>query len=128
MTPTIALMVFALITMAAIMVEILYTYATQGFGFGFSSNRPMVEKTPLGLRIERAYRNQTESAAYIVPVLAAAAVTGLNTPAAQTAAWFIVAGRAAFILLYYTGLPFVRILGFAGGSFGSLFLLYLIAA
>jgi len=127
MTPTTALIAFALITMAAITVEILYTYATQGVGFGFSSNRPHVDKTPLGLRIERAYRNQIEAAAYIVPILAAAALIGLNTPAAQTSAFIIIAGRAAFVLLYYTGIPFVRILGFSAASLGSVYLAYLTA-
>ncbi|WP_299046825.1 MAPEG family protein [uncultured Tateyamaria sp.] len=126
MTPTAALLAFALITMTAITVEILYTYATQGFGFGFSSNRPRVDRTPMGLRIERTYRNQAESAAYIVPVLAAAAVLGLDSAAAQTTAAIIVAGRAAFVALYYTGLPFIRILGFGAGSFGTLFLAYLV--
>lgn len=126
MTPTLALMAFALLTMISITVEIIYTYATQGFGFGFSSNRPSVEKSSLGLRIQRAYQNQVESAAYIVPVLGAAAIMGLNSPMVQTTALIIVAGRAAFVLLYYTGIPFIRILGFAGGSFGSLFMLYLL--
>ena len=126
MEPTTALIVFALITMAAITVEILYTYATQGFGFGFSSNRPVVEKSPLGLRVQRAYQNQAESASYIVPILAAAALLGVEGSAVEVAASVIVGGRAAFILLYYTGIPFIRILGFVGGSFGSLFMAYLI--
>lgn len=126
MTPLAALIVFALITMTAIGIEIIYTYATQGIGFGFSSNRPTVEKTPLGLRIQRAYQNQAEAASYIVPVLAAAAFLGLDGPAAQTTAAVIVAGRAAFILLYYTGIPFIRILGFMGGSFGSLYMAILV--
>ncbi|MEM7711385.1 MAG: hypothetical protein AAF264_11690, partial [Pseudomonadota bacterium] len=76
MTLTTALVLFALVTMTAITIEIMYAYATQGFGYGFSSNRPVVERTPLGLRIERAYRNQVESAAYIVPVLAAGIAAG----------------------------------------------------
>lgn len=126
MTPLAALIVFALITMTAIGVEIFYTYATQGIGFGFSSNRPAVEKTPLGLRIQRAYQNQAEAASYIVPILAAAAFLGLDSPAAQITAAVIVAGRAAFILLYYTGIPFIRILGFMGGSFGSLYMAILV--
>ena len=126
MEPTTALLAFALITMTAITVEIVYTYATQGFGFGFSSNRPAVEKSALGLRIQRAYQNQAESASYIVPILAAAALLGVEGNAAEVTASVIVGGRAAFILLYYTGIPFIRILGFMGGSFGSLFMAYLI--
>ena len=114
--------------MVAITAEILYTYATQGIGFGFSSNRPSVDKSPLALRIQRAYQNQVEAAAYIVPILGAAVFFDLDTSAAQITAAVIVFGRIAFILLYYTGIPFVRILGFMGGSFGSLYMAYLLYA
>jgi uncharacterized MAPEG superfamily protein len=120
MTLTVALLSFGLITLFALGVEIMYTYATQGIGFGFSSNRPAVNLSPLGRRIGRAYTNQAESAAYIVPILAAGAVMELATPLAQTAALVIVAGRAWFVLFYYTGLPFVRLIGFLGGSMGTL--------
>lgn len=126
MEPITALIAFALITMSAIMVEILYTYATQGIGFGFSSNRPIVEKTALGLRIQRAYQNQVEASAYIMPIMVAAAILGLDGPAAQTTSTVIVVGRAAFVLLYYTGIPFIRIFGFMAGSFGSLFMAVLV--
>lgn len=126
MTLSLALVAFGAITLFAIGVEIMYTYATQGIGFGFSSNRPPVEKTPLGVRIASAYSNQVESAAYVVPVLAAAIAAGLDTPLAQTAALAIVAGRAWFVLFYYTGFPFIRLVGFLGGSMGSLVLAVLI--
>ncbi len=126
MLPLTALVIFALTTMAAITVEILYTYATQGIGFGFSSNRPYIERTPLALRIQRAYQNQVEATAYVVPILAAAVFLGLESSAAQVTAAIIVGGRIAFILLYYTGLPFIRILGFVGGSFGSLYMAFLL--
>ncbi|MEM9797337.1 MAG: MAPEG family protein [Pseudomonadota bacterium] len=122
MTLTTALILYALVTMTALTVEIVYAYATQGFGYGFSSNRPVIERTPLGLRIERAYRNQVESAAYILPVLTAGIVTGLQGPGIALAATLIVSGGAAFVLLYYTGIPFIRILGFTCGSLGSLYL------
>lgn len=126
MSLTLALVVFGAITLFALGVEIMYTYATQGIGFGFSSNRPLVEKTPLGLRIARAYANQAESAAYIVPILAAGTLSGLDSQLAQNAALAIVAGRAWFVLFYYTGLPFVRLVGFLGGSMGSLVLVALL--
>lgn len=90
---TIALLAFGAITLFALGVEIMYTYATQGIGFGFSSNRPPVTLTPLGRRIARAYANQVESAAYTVPVLVAAIALNIETPAAQLAATAIVAGR-----------------------------------
>lgn len=126
MDPIVALILFALITMTAIVIEVFYTYGTQGIGFGFSSNRPLVEKTPFGLRIERAYRNQIEASAYIVPVLAAAAFVGLESEAVRITCAVIVLGRAAFIPLYYTGIPFIRILGFSAASFGTLYLIYLL--
>jgi hypothetical protein len=78
MTFTATLVAFAGITFFVITAEIFVTYATQGFGFGFSSNRPVVEKGPFAIRVERTYRNQIESAAYIVPVLVACAITNLE--------------------------------------------------
>ena len=117
-----ALIGFALVTMTALTIEIAYAYISQGFGYGFSSNRPIVERGALGLRIQRAYQNQVESAAYIVPVLAGAAFLGVTGEGPALAAAIIVFGRAAFVLLYYTGIPFIRILGFTCGSLGSLYL------
>ena len=38
----------------------------------------------------------------------------------------IVAGRLGFVLLYYTGVPFLRVPFFVMGSFGSLYLAFLI--
>ena len=119
-----ALIGFALVTMTALTVEIAYAYISQGFGYGFSSNRPMVDRGALGLRIQRAYQNQVESAAYIVPVLAGAAFLGVTGDGPALAAAVIVFGRAAFVLLYYTGIPFIRILGFTCGSLGSLYLAF----
>ncbi|WP_298434726.1 MAPEG family protein [uncultured Jannaschia sp.] len=122
MTATTALILYALISMTALTVEIVYAYASQGFGYGFSSNRPAITRTPFGLRLERAWRNQVESAAYVLPVLAAAAASGATGPGVSTALAVVVAGRAWFVLLYYTGLPFARILGFSAASLGSLYL------
>jgi len=126
MTFTTALIAFGIITLLAVGLEIMFTYATQGFGYGFSSNRPMVEKSPLGLRIQRAYQNQVESAAYIVPLLVAGHMTGLAGATAELVTLIIIAGRAAFMLLYYTGIPFLRVFGFVGGSMGSMVLAYLL--
>ncbi len=117
-----ALIGFALVTMTALIIEIAYAYISQGFGYGFSSNRPMVERGAVGLRIQRAYQNQIESAGYIVPVLTGAAFLGVTGEGPALAAAIIVFGRAAFVLLYYTGIPFIRILGFTCGSLGSLYL------
>ena len=61
-----------------------------------------------------------------MPILAAAALLGVEGYAAEITASVIVGGRAAFILLYYTGIPFIRILGFVGGSLGSLYMAYLV--
>ncbi len=122
MTFETALVGFALVTMTALTIEIAYAYLSQGFGYGFSSNRPMIERGALGLRIQRAYQNQVESAAYIVPVLVGASLLGVTGEGPALAAAIVVFGRAAFVLLYYTGIPFIRILGFTCGSLGSLYL------
>ncbi|MGH1415676.1 MAG: MAPEG family protein [Pelagimonas sp.] len=126
MTPIAALSAFALITIAMIGFEIMYTYATQGFGFGFSSNRPAVTLSAFGVRMKRALQNQTESAAYIVPVLASAQFLGLSSDAISLAILIIVLGRAAFVVLYYTGIPFIRIPGFVCGTLPSVYLAVLI--
>ena len=76
MIPATALTYFGLITFATIAIEIFYTYGTRGIAFGFSSQRPVVAKDGLALRVERVYRNQVESAAYVVPALGAAALAG----------------------------------------------------
>jgi len=122
-----ALVWFGVITFIVIAVEIMFTYATQGFGFGFSSNRPVVEKTALGLRIERVYRNQVEASAYVVPILGGAALMGLATPGVQLAALLVVLGRAAFCLLYYTGIPLIRVFAFVTVSMSLLYILYTLA-
>ena len=67
MTFVTALVLYGLLTLVLLGNEIFYTYATQGFGYGFSANRGPVERSPLALRIQRAYQNQVESAAYGVP-------------------------------------------------------------
>ncbi len=122
MTPIAALGAFALTTIAMIGFEIFYTYATQGFGFGFSSNRPTVTLSPFGQRMKRALQNQTESAAYIVPVLTAVAFLDLTSDSISIALLLIIIGRAAFVLLYYTGIPFIRIPAFVCGTAPSLYL------
>lgn len=127
MALTTALIWFGVITLITLATEIMFTYATKGFGFGFSSNRPVVEKSPLGLRIERVYRNQVESAAYIVPILGGGAVMGVNSPAIQIAALLVVLGRAAFCALFYSGLPFVRVLAFVLANFSLVYILFVLA-
>lgn len=126
MSITLALVLFGALTLFALTVEVLYTYAAHGFGHGFSSNRPPVERNPLGKRVARAYENQAESASYIVPILASAAIMDLSSPVAQSAALAIICGRAWFVGFYYTGLPFVRLIGFIGGTVGSIVLTILV--
>ncbi len=119
-----ALILFGLLTLALLGVEIMFTYATQGFGYGFSANRGTVERSPLALRIQRTYQNQVESAAYVVPVLATAAILGLQGNGVELAALLLVCGRAAFALLYYSGVPFIRVPAFLLGTLSTLFIAY----
>jgi uncharacterized MAPEG superfamily protein len=119
-----ALIAFGVITLLMLGLEIMTTYATQGFGFGFSSNRKIVERPPLALRIARAYQNQIESAAYSVPILTAAAVTGLQFSGAETAALLFVVGRATFAVLYYTGISFIRVPAFLVGTLSIFYIAF----
>ena len=117
-----ALLSIGLLSLVLIVIEIQFTYATQGFGFGFSSNRPTVTKSVLALRIERTYRNQIESTAYIVPALVAGAVLGGQTEGQALAALLIVVGRVAYAVLYYSGVPFIRVPAFGLAVAAALYL------
>ncbi|MBL4769384.1 MAG: MAPEG family protein [Rhodobacteraceae bacterium] len=124
MTFITALTLYGLLSLILIGNEIFYTYGTQGFGFGFSANRKTVEKSPLGLRIQRTYQNHVEAASYGVPVLAAAALTGLQGQGPELAALLFILGRTAFALLYYTGIPFIRVPAFLLSTLSTLYIAY----
>lgn len=126
MSPLSALALFGLITLMLIMIEIMYTYATQGFGFGFSSNRPQVQLSAFGLRMKRTLQNHIESAAYIVPALVGAQLAGLHGENVALAGMLIVFGRAAYAVLYYSGVPFIRVPAFILGTLSSFYLFALI--
>ncbi|OUS37496.1 hypothetical protein A9Q94_05285 [Rhodobacterales bacterium 56_14_T64] len=119
-----ALAFFGLLTLLLVGLEIMFTYATQGFAFGFSANRGVVERSPLGLRMQRTYQNQVESAAYGVPVLAAGAFAGLQGTGVEIAALLFVVGRAAFAVLYLSGIPFIRVPAFLIGTLSTLYIAY----
>jgi uncharacterized MAPEG superfamily protein len=126
MTSTTALAAFALLTMTIITFEIAYTYAVRGFGFGFSSNRPQVDLSRFELRMKRILQNHVESAAYIVPTLIGVSLSGLSGTNIEIATLLIIAGRAAYAVLYYTGIPFIRIPAFSLASLSTLYLLVMI--
>ncbi len=124
---TYALVLFALLTIVMLFIEIQFTYLTQGFGFGFSSNRSSTtEFSPLAHRIKNAYQNQIEAAAYGVPILGVAAISGLQSGSAETAAYIFVLGRAAFAVLYYTGIPFARVPAFAAATLSIAYIGYVL--
>lgn len=121
------LILFGLLTIVMLFIEIQFTYFTQGFGYGFSSNRSTeTEYSPLARRIKNAYQNQIEAAAYSVPILAAAAFSGLQSGSAETAAYVFVLGRAAFAVLYYTGIPFARVPAFAAAALSIAYIGYVL--
>ena len=122
-----ALVLFGILTLLMLGFEIMFTYATKGIGFGFSANRsPSTEYSPLALRIKRAYQNQIESAAYGVPILAAAAFSDLESGSAETAALLFIVGRAAFAILYYTGVSFVRVPAFLMSTLSTFYIAYVL--
>ncbi|MFY0681101.1 MAG: MAPEG family protein [Thalassovita sp.] len=124
MTLVMALISLTVLTMTLLAVELMFTYATLGFGYGFSANRAPVERSKLAKRIQNTYQNQVEANAYAVPVLAAAALVGVHSPQAQTAALIFVLGRVAFAGLYYTGIPFVRIPAFLVANLALAYIVY----
>lgn len=124
---TTALVSIGIITFVMLVIEVNYTYATQGTAFGWSNNRPEVSLSPLAQRIKNAYSNQVESTAYTVPVLAAAALTGLDHSGAEFAAMTLVIGRAIYGPLYYAGIPYARLVGFGMGTISTGYLIVILA-
>jgi len=61
-----------------------------------------------------------------LPVLAAATVTGLENGNAETAALLFVVGRAAYAVLYYSGVSFIRVPAFALGTLSTLYIAYVL--
>lgn len=122
---TTALYSIGLITFVLLFIEVNFTYATQGFSYGWSSNRGKdAVFTPLAQRISSAYNNQVQSAAYSVPVFAAAAFTGLESSSAETATLIFVIGRAIYGPLYYIGIGNLRLVGFGMATLSMLYILY----
>lgn len=126
MTFTTALVAYGTLTLAMVGFEIFFTYATQGFGFGFSSNRSEVTYSPFAIRMKRALQNHVEAGAYGIPILTAAAVVDIQGAGGHMAAMLFVVGRAAFVLLYYTGLPFIRVPAFLMGTLSIFYIAYLL--
>ena len=127
MTFTTALFAFAFIPLLMVGFEITFTYATKGFAYGFSSNRSAAgENSAFMIRIKRALANTTEAAAYGVPILAVAALTDLQSESAELAALLFVIGRAAYTLLYYSGIPFIRVPAFALGTLSIFYIAYVL--
>lgn len=125
MLPELALVYFGVLTIVLLMVEVMYTYSYFGKSFGWSSNRPTdASRSALGVRIQRTFQNHVESAAYGVPILAAAAFMGVANPGVQLAALLFVIGRAAFAPLYYTGIPFIRLPAWGMGWISIAYIAY----
>lgn len=98
MTFELALLAFGVMTIATVGVEILYTYATQGFAYGFAAKRPETTFSDFALQLKKAYNNQVETAAYAVPILAAAAFLQLQSDLALFAAWAFIVARVLCVL------------------------------
>ncbi|NRA88185.1 MAG: hypothetical protein HRU28_12520, partial [Rhizobiales bacterium] len=62
---------------------------------------------------------------YGVPILAAAAITGLQGSGVEIAALLFVLGRLAFVVLYYTGVSFIRVPAFLVANISILYVAYL---
>jgi len=122
MSITLALAYYGLLSLLLVGTTIMYTYATQGFAYGFSSNRVAPELSPFAIRLNRVWLNQVESSAYILPALLAAQFAGLSGGGVELAALLIVIGRAAFAALYLSGISFIRVPAFVLGTVSSLYL------
>ena len=92
----IALVAFAFVTLIYLLVELAFTYR-----FFWARLRLVIQSNqrqvlPIGRRIENTFQNQVESATIDRPVLAAAAITGLEHQGAELAAAIVIGARALF--------------------------------
>lgn len=123
---TTAILALGVISTLMLFIEVNFTYAAQGMTFGWSNNRPEVDYSPLAQRIKNAYGNQVESMAYTLPVLVAAALSGLEHSGAETAALLMVLGRAIYGPLYISGLPYARLVGFGMATLSTLYIIVIL--
>lgn len=121
-----ALFSYGIMTMATVGVEIMFTYATQGFGYGFAARRPETTFSPFAQQLKKAYNNQVETAAYAVPILIAAALIQLQSETAQIAAAVFIVARAFYIVLYLTGVSFLRVPPFLIAQTALLYIAYVL--
>lgn len=126
MSYEVALLSFGLLSFALVGTEIMFTYATQGFRFGFSANRPNVEFSPFAIRLKKSYQNQVECASYAVPILLAAMFLQVDSAVAETAAAVFVVSRALYTILYWTGMHFVRVPAFLAAQMALLTIIFFI--
>lgn len=120
-----ALILFGLTSVILLFIEVNFTYATQGYAYGWSANRdPGATFSPLAQRMKNAYQNHVESATYGIPALAGGAVVGLDSPGAQMAALLFVVGRAAYAPLYWSGIPYARLPAFGLATLSAMYLYY----
>jgi uncharacterized MAPEG superfamily protein len=122
------LFVFAAMSFVLVSFAVLYTYASLGFGYGFSANRPQVEKSAFYRRVDRSYMNHVENAALVVPLLGVIALLGLDSPEIRTGVLVLICARIGFVIGYMSGIPYARLPFFMAGSLTSLYLLYLVMA
>lgn len=71
-------------------------------------------------RARRAHSNAVENLAVFAPLVLAAALTGVSTPATVAAAWLYLAARLVHYAVYAAGIPVVRTLAFAAGAGATL--------
>lgn len=65
--------------------------------------------------------------AYTLPLLTVAAISGLDSASGELAALGIVVGRGLYGPLYYTGIPYARLVGFGIGTLSTISLLVILA-
>lgn len=77
-------------------------------------------------RSERAVQNQIESLALFAPLVLVAHTIGVNTAMTEMGAVLYAASRAAYLPIYWLGIPAIRTLAFAGGLTGTLMIAFAI--
>jgi len=94
--------------------------AVHGFKWGLGPRDEPREPSVLQGRMSRIVANHLEGMAMFVPLIVIAQLIGLSTPLTQWGAGLTLAGRAAFALVYFLGVPVLRSAVWGIGLAGTL--------
>jgi uncharacterized MAPEG superfamily protein len=118
----------ALMLLAITLVQGALVPMTQGFGWGLGSRDTPAEFSALQGRFSRTVQNQIEAILMFAPLMVLAIMLERTSEMTELAAWLVIIGRGAFILLYLTGTFGLRSAAYAVGMLGTFITAYALFA